>query len=186
MLKEIQKELKKLSDEKVKSSVKKFIPHLQNSYGVKMPVINVLAKKYKDGSFEIAEQLWKSGAFEERILAAKILGKIAKKNPGRTIALIRKFSEEISDWAVCDTLGMQSPKAINSTHAKEIFSLSNELISSENFWQRRIAIVLSEWYTRDQSYHPQIKNLLSKVKNDKEYYVKKAVIWINRNFEKKR
>ena len=186
MLSVIQSELNTFSDERVKVSFRKFVPGSQNIYGVKMPFVNELAKKYKTGGFELAEELWNAGAFEEKVLAAKMLGRIAKGNPGKTLSLIRKFSEDISDWAVCDTLGMQSPKPINKSHAREIFSLSNELIRSKNFWQRRLALVLSEWYTRDKTFHPQIRSLLALVKNDEEYYVKKAVVWINRNFEKKR
>ena len=186
MISEIQAELKRLSDEKVREGFQKFVPGSQNTYGVKMPFVNELAKKYKEGGFELVQQLWKLGAFEERVLAAKMLGRIAKQNPEKTISLIQKFSKDIYDWAVCDTLGMQSPKPINKSHAKEIFSLSNELIHSKNFWQRRLSLVLSEWYTRDKSYHPEIRSLLAKVKNDNEYYVKKAIVWINRNFEKKR
>ena len=186
MFKEIQLELNGLSDEKMRESFRKFVPGSQNIYGVKMPFVNELAKKYKEGGFELVERLWKSGAFEERVLAAKMLGRIAKKNPDKTISLIKLFSKDISDWAVCDTLGMQSPKPINKSHAKEIFALSNELIKSKNFWQRRLALVLSEWYTRDKTFHPQIKSLLAQVKEDDEYYVKKATVWINRNFSKGR
>lgn len=183
MLKEIQSLLNKNSSQKGKESARKFVPSSQNVYGVRMPVINELAKKYKEGGFDIAEALWKSGAFEERVLAAKILGRIAKNNPEKSISLIKQFSKDISDWAVCDTIGMQSPKAINKTHSKEIFSLSGKLIKSKNFWQKRLALVLVEWYTRDKSFHPLIKSLLLKVKDDDEYYVKKAVVWINRNFQ---
>ena len=186
MLNEIRSELKKLSDEKVKGSFRKFVPGSQNVYGVKMPFVNELAKKYKEGGYALVQALWRSGAFEERVLAAKMLGRIAKKDPGKTLSLIKQFSKDISDWAVCDTLGMQSPKPINKSHAKEIFTLSNELIRSKNFWQRRLSLVLSEWYTRDRSFHPQIRTLLAQVKEDDAYYVKKAIVWINRNFEKKR
>lgn len=183
-LKEIQRELSRHSSEKVRASTHKFVPAAQNVYGVTMPVINELAKKYKEGGFPLVQDLWRSGAYEENVLAAKILGRIAKKDPDLTLKLIERFSRDISDWAVCDTLGMQSPKAIVKTHAKEIFGISNRLIRSRNFWQRRLALVLSEWYTRDRTFHPQIKKLLAAVKNDEEYYVQKAVEWINRNFSK--
>lgn len=185
-LKQIQKELIAHSSDVTKASTHKFVPLAQKVYGVKMPFINELAKKYKDGGFELVNELWKSGAFEERVLAAKLLGRIAKKDPGKTLALIEKFSKGISNWAVCDAMGMQGPKPINKSHAEEIFAISNRLISSKNPWQRRLALVLAEWYTRDASYHPRIKKLLDKVKNDEEYYVKKAIVWINRNFSKKR
>jgi 3-methyladenine DNA glycosylase AlkD len=43
---------------------------------------------------------------------------------------------------------------------------------------------LVEWYTRDESNHAEINKLVNNLRNDEEYYVKKAVIWIERNFEK--
>ena len=182
----IQKILRKNSSPEGKAAHEKFVPGLEKAYGTRAPVINELAKQFKEGDFELVEELWNCEHIEEKILAAKLLGKIAKKNPEKTLSLIKKFSKDISDWAVCDTLGMQSPKQINKTYAKEIFAISNQLITSKNLWQRRLALVLAEWYTRDKSFHPVIKQLLKKVEGDKEYYVKKAVVWINRNFRKGR
>jgi 3-methyladenine DNA glycosylase AlkD len=43
-----------------------------------------------------------------------------------------------------------------------------------------------EWYTRDSTYHARIKELIKNLNNDPEYYVKKAVQWIERNFKKDR
>lgn len=183
-VKEIKKVLSAQSSETVKASTRKFVPAAQNVYGVKMPLVNELSKKYKEGGFELVTSLWVFGAFEERLLSAKILGRIAKQNPARTLLLIEKFSKDISDWAICDTLGMQSPKSLVKTNAKEIFAISTRLVKSKNLWQRRLALVLSEWYTRDRSFHPQIRKLLTAVRNDEEYYVKKAVTWIGKNFSK--
>jgi 3-methyladenine DNA glycosylase AlkD len=44
--------------------------------------------------------------------------------------------------------------------------------------------VMVEWYTRLSEHHSQIKRLVKNLENDDEYYVKKAVQWINRNFKK--
>jgi 3-methyladenine DNA glycosylase AlkD len=183
-LQEIRKTFLTYSTEVGKAAIRKFVPAAQNIYGVRMVIANELAKKFKHGGFELVVALWKSGAYEEKLLAAKILGRIAKQDPGKTLALIEKFSRDISDWAVCDTLAMQSPKPIVKTHAKEIFAISNRLIKSKNLWQRRLALVLSEWYTRDKLFHPQIRKLISIVSKDEEYYVKKAIVWIEKNFSK--
>jgi len=43
---------------------------------------------------------------------------------------------------------------------------------------------LVEWYTRIKGLHPEIKRLIRALENDEEYYVRKAVIWINKNLEK--
>jgi len=185
-LKSIQKTLKEKSSPEGKAAHEKFVPGLEKAYGTRAPVINALAKQYKDRDFDLVEALWEGEHIEEKILAAKLLGHIAKKNPDKTLSLIKKFSKDVTDWAVCDTLAMQSPKKINKSHSKEIFQIANTYISSKNLWQRRLAIVLVEWYTRNKNFHPAIRQLLKKVENDNEYYVKKAVVWINRNFRKGR
>lgn len=130
---EIQKVLKTKANEKVKVSSQKFIPGSQKIYGVKVPELNKLAVKYEHNGFELVEELWKSGFFEERLLAAKILGKVCKMDPDRTLKLIKKFSKDISDWAVCDTLATQGVREITKVKQKEIFEISKKLINSKNF-----------------------------------------------------
>src|SRR5262245_11200909 len=133
-LKTIQKTLKENSSPQGKAAHERFVPGLQSAYGTRAPVLNALAKQYKDRDFNLVEELWNCEHIEEKILAAKLLGRIAKRNPDKTLSLIKKFSKDISDWAVCDTLAMQSPKKINKSHAKEIFQIANRYIISKNLW----------------------------------------------------
>ena len=79
---------------------------------------------------------------------------------------------------------MQFLRGIVKTHSNDIFELATEFNSSRNFWQRRLSLVMVEWYTRDKAYHKRINKLVKNLENDDEYYVKKAVICINRNFRK--
>ena len=183
-LKEIQKTLLQHSTEATRASHRKFVPGDERIYGAKMPVLNELAAKFKDGGFELVEQLWTAGALEEKILAVKMLGKIAKKDPERSLKMIQLFAKNIGNWAVCDAMGMQGLKPILKTHQKMIFTLARKYNASPDFWQRRLSLVLVEWYTREPELHPEIKKLVRNLENDKEYYVKKAIVWINRNLEK--
>ncbi|MBK8848409.1 MAG: DNA alkylation repair protein [Bacteroidetes bacterium] len=183
--------LQKASTPEGIAAFKKFIPGEVTPIGVRMPVINQLAKELntqlksdKEDALALAEQLCLTTYPETQILAAKILEKAGKKNPALTLKIVEQFSGSINNWAVCDAFGMQACKGIVKTHFDEITKLSGRLIVSENLWQRRLAIVLMEYYTREKEKHPAIKELLLKVKGDKEYYVKKAVVWIERNFEK--
>ena len=130
------------------------------------------------------EELWKAGALEEKILAVKMLGKIAKKDPVRSLALIQLFAKHIGNWAVCDAMGMQALKPILKTEQKEIFKLAWKYNSSPDPWQRRLSLVLVEWYTRIRSLHPEIKKLVKNLEGDDAYYVKKAVVWIKKNLDK--
>ncbi|MBS1610028.1 MAG: DNA alkylation repair protein [Bacteroidetes bacterium] len=183
-LKEIQKNLLSQSSEATKASHRKFVPGNEKLYGVKMPVLNQLAAKFKDGGFELIEELWRAGSLEEKILALKMMGKITKKDPERSLKTIQLFANNIGNWAVCDAMGMQGLKPILKTHQREIFALAKKYNSSSDPWQRRLSLVLVEWYTRIPSLHPEIKKLVKALEDDNEYYVKKAIVWINKNFQK--
>ena len=181
---EIQQILKSKAVPEAKAAHKKFVPGKEKIYGVRTPVLNELAQHYKTGGFELIEELWNAGALEEKILAVKMLGKIAKKDPERSLQITQIFAKNIGNWAVCDAMGMQGLKPILKTHQKEIFALAWKYNSSKDFWQRRLSLVLVEWYTRDKNCHIKIKQLVKELENDDEYYVKKAIVWINKNFLK--
>ena len=186
LLKQIQKELKDYSTPEAKAAAMKFVPNAEMVYGIRTPVLNLLAKKYKEGGFDLVKELWGSGAFEEKLLAAKLLNVICKRDPLLSLKLVAGFSKDISDWAVCDTVGMQSLKPVAKKIQKEIFELSAKLIKSKNLWERRLSLVIIEVFTKDKSLHPEIIKRVKMLENDEEYYVKKAVVWIKRNFEKGR
>ena len=108
--KAIQKILKAYANPSTLSSHERFVPGLSRAYGVPMPVLNQLARDFKEGGFDLVEELAGSSYIEEKILAAKLLGQIAKKNPEKSFSVFKKMAVQIDNWAVCDTLGMQSLK----------------------------------------------------------------------------
>ena len=55
------------ADEKAKGAVRKFIPTSQHVYGVRLPLLNLIVKEHREGGFDLAEALWNSGAFEEKL-----------------------------------------------------------------------------------------------------------------------
>lgn len=183
-LKQIQEILIRQANFAAKVAHEKFIPGAEKIYGVRNPVLNDLASTFKEGGFDLVEELWKAGSYEEKILAIKMLGKIAKKDPHRSLRLVQLFAKNIGNWAVCDAIGMQGLKPILQTHQKEIFALAKKYNSSKDFWQRRLSLVLVEWHTRIPELRPEINKLVRALENDDEYYVKKAIIWIKKNFEK--
>jgi 3-methyladenine DNA glycosylase AlkD len=183
-LKEIQQELKVNSNAEALAAAKKFVPDSKRICGVRTPVLNEMAKKYKIGGFDLVRKLWKSGAFEERHLAAKILGLISKKDPAQAIKLVGEFSSDIDNWVVCDALGMQSLKPVSKILVEETFKLSGKLANSKNLWERRLSLVLIEVYTKDKTLRHRIEERVKKLEKDPEYYVKKAVDWIKRNLAK--
>ena len=183
-LKAIQKILMEKASPEAKAAHEKFVPGKERIYGVRTPVLNNLAAQFKNGGFKLVEALWKEGALEEKIVAIKMLGKIAKKDPERSLKMVKLFAQNIGNWAVCDAIGMQGLKPILKTHQQEIFALAKTYNQSSDFWQRRLSLVLVEWYTRIKELHPEIKKLVKTLEKDEEYYVKKAIVWINKNLNK--
>lgn len=184
LLKQVQQELKANSTPEAKAAALKFVPDAEKVYGIRTPVLNVMAKKYKEGGFDLTKELWRSGAFEEKILAAKLLNVICKKDALLSLKLVAGFTKDISDWAVCDAVGMQSLKPVAKKIKKEIFELSAKLIKSKNLWERRLSLVIIEVFTKDKTLHPEIIRRVKMLEDDDEYYVRKAVDWIKRNLKK--
>ena len=184
LFKKIQEELQTNATPEAKKAALKFVPDAKKVYGVRTPVLNEMAKKYKNGGFELVKELWSNGAFEERILAAKMLGVISKKDPNMAVKLVKFFSKDISDWAVCDAIGMQSLKPVAKAKQKEIFALSSRLLVSKNLWERRLSLVIIEVFTKDKTLHNEILKRIKALEADEEYYVKKAVEWLKRNIMK--
>ncbi len=183
-LKTIKELLEENATPEGKAASESFVPTIEKIYGVRMPVINTMAKHFKVGGFELVEELWKENSPEEKVLAVKIMGFIAKTNPEKALKLVGKFSNGINNWAVCDAIGMQALKQILPTHKKEVFAMAKKFNSSENLWTRRLSLVLVEWYTRFEKDHAAVMELVKPLENDKEYYVRKAVVWIKKNFSK--
>ncbi|MFT3674658.1 MAG: DNA alkylation repair protein [Chitinophagaceae bacterium] len=186
LIKAIRARLLAESSPEASKSADYFIPGIQKQYGVRMPVLNEMAVSFKAGGFPLADALWREGSQEEQLLAARIIGKLGRKDPAAVLERLERYSAEINNWAVCDALGMQSIHGIREKHQVEIFALAYSLALSENFWQRRLALVLVEWYTRHKHLVPEIEVLLSSLENDEAYYVQKAVSWIKRNLSKKK
>ena len=170
-LEAIQKLLLQHSNKAALEANNKFVPGCKQVYGVRNPVLNDLAKQFKEGGFDLVKALWGSGAYEEKIIALKMLGRLAKKGPEKSLRLIEYFSKGIDNWAECDTMGMQALKPILKTHQKEVFALAKKYNSSKDMWQRRLSLVLVEYYTRDKSLLPEINKLIKPLENDKEYYI---------------
>jgi 3-methyladenine DNA glycosylase AlkD len=181
----IQQALRDAATGQVAIASRKFVPSAVKIYGVRMPAINGLARKHKGGGLALSKALWRSGAFEERLLAAKLLGSVARKDPGQTLALVEEFSGEVEDWAVCDTLGMQSVKAIAAKEEVRILEMSRRLMAKRAMWQRRLGIVLLTHYAKNAGLREDLIALVRPLRADKEHYIQKALAWLDRDLDAK-
>jgi 3-methyladenine DNA glycosylase AlkD len=164
--------------------MQRIAPGITKVEGVPMPVLNALARQYQSGGFDLILCLWSGGGYEDRMLAVKILIRIAKKDPERSFGIFRSFLPGITEWSICDTLGMGLSKALHRDYRDQIFSLSSELAHSANPWERRMSLVLLQFLCRFPDLHCHIRDHLKSMLPDKSYYVLKAIAWIQRDLKK--
>lgn len=180
----VQAKLRAASDMDARAATARFVPTSQFVYGVRVPILNALVKACRPGGFDLAEALWRAGAFEERLLAAKLLGSVARQDPVRALEFVSTISKDLCDWAVCDTLGTQGVRPIALAQRNGIFAMSGRLTRSRRLWERRLGIVLLLNFAGIPKERAAIRRLLAPLRSDKEPYVKKALTWIDKDLSK--
>ena len=179
-IKEIIAYLKEHADPSHAEGMKVTAPGAKKIYGVRSPEMNELLKAIKPGSFELVDALWETGVYEARMLAVKLLEWQSKTDPERGIATVIRFSPEIDNWAICDTIGMKSLKKLNKKYPERIMSLSEQFAVSSNMWERRLSMVILWDLCKDKKWHPRIKKIIDMHRGDKEKYIKKGVVWLDK------
>ena len=180
----VQAVLRAAGHSETKAATAKFVPSSQFVYGVRVPVLNALVKSCRPGGFELVEALWRSGAFEERLLAAKLLGAVARQDPVRALEFVNSASEDLSDWAVCDTLGTQGVRPIAVAQRKTIVAMARRLTRSRHVWARCLAIVLLLDVAAYPMERTTVRRILAPLRSDRAPYIRKALAWIDRDLSK--
>jgi 3-methyladenine DNA glycosylase AlkD len=113
ILSHIRADLKENVCEKSRIGSQRFFKEKVIVYGVRIPVINKIAKKYyseiknleKKTIFEICENLFKTNYLEESILACQFLEKISSRFERDDFLFLENIVYNyITNWATCDTL----------------------------------------------------------------------------------
>jgi 3-methyladenine DNA glycosylase AlkD len=188
-LEQIRAELHSLRNSERAEQSKSYLKSPYVFYGITVPQLRKVAKKYKDmtpsATFKLVDELWNSGNHEEMSLALFLLTNHKKKfnlefwdflmNPKR----LEKFKTwDHVDEACSHTLG---EVLVNNIHLNSELKKMSE---SRNPWERRISII---------SQYPSIKKgkiqftflLAEKLVYDEDVYVQKATGWMLREAGKK-
>lgn len=155
-------------------------PGARQIFGVRGPEMNALLKAIKPGSFDLIDALWATEVYEARMLAVKLLEWQSKTDPERGIDTVIRFGPEIDNWAICDTIGMKSLKKLNKKYPERILALSNQFAHSALMWERRLSMVLLWDLCKDKKWHPHIQQIVDLHRSDKEKYMKKGVVWLEK------
>jgi 3-methyladenine DNA glycosylase AlkD len=186
-IKILREELKRHENEERAKNSKRYLKSPYEFYGLTIPELRGIAKKYRDMEFHSAlnlfDELWNSGNHEEMCLALFILGEYVNKYPEYIWKFLLERIEKVKTWDHVDEL---SSHILGKILAEDIRLMGDikQLSESKNPWFRRISIV---------STYPLIKKnrieltlrLAEKLVYDKDVYVQKGAGWMLREVGKK-
>ena len=151
--------------------------------GVRMPTLRTIAKNYAAISLQEIEMLLLSPIHEERMLALLILTLQFKKNANKAAIfdLYMQHITQVNNWDLVDA----SAHVIVGAHLiDKDKQLLFDLAESCNMWERRIAIIATMWFIRNNELQWTFK-LASILLNDEHDLMHKAVGWMLREAGKR-
>ncbi|MEQ1822841.1 MAG: DNA alkylation repair protein [Fimbriimonadaceae bacterium] len=173
--------LEEAGAEEYRLSVRKFAPTATHVYGVKVPILNDMAREFSAAGLGLVDSLWEAGSFEERLLATKILGRLSRKQPEEAWERATRFALDLRDWPTCDTLATEAMRPAIAKFGDEILKGALAFCHEEGEWQRRFGLVLLTNFAKNPDCAEAIKSALNAVSEDKRHYVKKAADWLRRD-----
>jgi len=154
-------------------------------WGIKVPVQRIISKKFKDLSLEDIQILLDSKVHEVRLTGLFIL--IERYNISENKKEIFKFylknTKNINNW---DLVDLSAPKILGDfliNNSKEIKVLYN-LVKSDNLWERRIAILSTFTFIKNNNFEETLK-IAEILLKDEHDLIHKSVGWMLREIGKR-
>ena len=152
--------------------------------GLTVPLQRKIADKFVDISLKDLGKLLKSDIHEHRFIALEILVMKYEKgleNKKKIIDFYLKNTKHINNWDLVDT---SAPYIMGNFLLNRPKNILYKLAQSKNIWERRIAIVSTLEFIRNNKFSDTIK--ISKILlKDSHDLIHKAVGWALREMGKK-
>ncbi len=153
--------------------------------GVTVPNIRKIVKEHKAVNFTDTLNLLKSPIHEERLAALLILVSRFKEGSSedkkRIYAFYLKNTKYINNW---DLVDLTAPHIVGGFLANGSKKKLYELAQSKYLWERRIAILATFYFIRDNSFDDILK-IAKILLSDKEDLIHKATGWMLREAAKR-
>jgi len=192
ILQDIETDLQNLADQETAKHSQHFFKTGKGEYGegdqflgICVPVIRKLAKKFSHLSLSDIQALLKSKFHEQRLLAIIMLINRFKKADAKDqkdiFLLYIKNIKYINNW---DLVDVSAPQIVGAYLSDKNKSLLYDLVVSDSLWERRIAIISTFYFIRNNDFTDSLK-LSENLLNDTHDLIHKAVGWMLREIGKK-
>lgn len=186
VIEHIRQDLKTSVDSHTKATGHKAFKEDVKTYGVKMAMVNKLAKQHfaglddrrKPAVFLHCEELWCSGVLEEAIVACRWAHAVhAAYKPDDIEIFERWLGSYVSNWAVCDTFCNHAVGALLETFPKTVKRLKT-WTGSSNRWMRRGAAVSLIAPAKKGKFLEDILDIADRLRLDQDDLVQKGYGWL--------
>ena len=188
----IKYEIRKLSNKKTAKHSQRFFKTGKGQYGegdiflgIRVPVLRKIAKKFRRISLAEVSKLLESKFHEERLLSILMLVNLFKSGDEDDQELIYELyldkTKFINNWDIVD---ISAGNIVGAFLFEKDKAPLYRLVFSENLWERRIAIVATFYFIRNDEFDDTLK-IAEILFTDKEDLIHKAVGWMLREVGKR-
>ena len=188
----VREELQSFADPKKAKIMKRFFKTGPGQYGegdvfmgVVVPKSRQVAKKFGDLSYEEVEVLLDSSVHEERLVALLILvqnyGRASGSEKESIVRFYLRNTDKINNW---DLVDLSSPSILGAHLMYGDRGLLFRLAKSDNVWERRMAIVATLHFIRNDDFSDTLK-LAKMLLQDRHDLIHKATGWMLREVGKR-
>lgn len=192
MLQNLRKDLEEIADPKRAKVLQRFFKTKKGEYGegdifwgITVPQVRSIAKKYNDLSSDEIAELLKSKIHEERQVAILLLVHNFqvrdKQNKKAIYNFYLKHTKYINNW---DLVDLSADKIVGEYLLDKKRDILITLANSKNLWERRIAIMATFQFIKKQRLAEWTFKIAEILLNDKHDLVQKAVGWMLREVGK--
>lgn len=192
MFLEIKKALNSLANPNKALLLKRYFKTGKGQYGygdkflgITVPQQRKIAKQYQDIELVELEKLLSSKIHEHRFTALEILifkyEKSNLKDKAKLVSFYLKNKKYINNWDLVDT---SAPYILGSYLLDKDRSILYKLADSKNIWERRVAIVSTFAFIRNNDFKDSL-DLSKKFLSDKHDLIHKATGWMLREIGKR-
>ncbi len=181
-------DLKKMYNAAKSASAKNFFKAFKGGYGegdefwgISVPNIRTVSKKYKGMELKEIETLLTSPVHEIRMCGLFILVKHYRSEPEKTYALYMKHMHYINNW---DLVDLTAPHIVGAYLEDKDKTILYELAHSKNLWERRISI-LSTYHFIKKGRPGEALKIATILLRDSHDLIHKAVGWMLREIGKR-
>ena len=188
----IKNEMRKLANKEIAEHSQRFFKTGKGQYGegdiflgIRVPVLRKIAKKFRRISLAEVSKLLESKFHEERLLSILMLVNLFKSGDEDDQELIYELyldkTKFINNWDIVD---ISAGNIVGAFLFEKDKAPLYRLVFSENLWERRIAIVATFYFIRNDEFDDTLK-IAEILFTDKEDLIHKAVGWMLREVGKR-